>query len=822
MMKLEKKIFVLLMLVGIIPLGIVSYIDYYYAKKSLKEEVLESLESLSSHKVAMINKIFGKFEKKVITASQRPFIVAQTKGLLACYKKNQQQYNRYIKKLDILAKNYISLNEYYDIFIIAKNGDIIYTVKKEDDFRSNIHQAPCQGTLFEKVFNKTLQSDTVAVSSFRIYTPSQRPANFITTPIKDENNNTIAVLAVQMDIDILYDEIMTNGKLDKTLESVLVDKEDGYIIVLNPLKFNKSIAFKKKIRLDSPMAKPIREAFKGENGQGEHIDYRGEKVLTVWSLVPKLGAVLIVKQDTKEAYAKVNSIRYSIVIVAFFTLLMISYLFYLLVQMINNLNQQKERYEMAIDGANEGLWEWNLESKTFLLSNRAKEILAYKKPFLGTLKEIFQLIHPDDLKKLKTFINDVMQSKKSYKTSYRIKQSDGKYIWVLDRAKVIYKDDKIIRIIGFITDITKEKELEEEIRKTKDFFELILDNFPYIVVIKKIDGTVLYANKTARMFVKEDMIGKNPIQNIGEEAGKKVLELSQKALEKGKAETVVSYKKEEKEYFFHTLAFVIPKENGEVLIGATYYDVTEHERTKQALLDKDKLMIIQSRYAAMGEMIGMIAHQWRQPINAIAMDVNNMLFDIEVESIDIVEFKTTLNSVLEQTNHLSKTIDDFRNFFKSDKEKKEVKINEILEDALKIIGKSLSNNDIEVVIHNNSTSTMKLYARELLQVFINILVNAKDALIEYQEANREIEIFIEDKNEWIEILICDNAGGIKDDIMSKIFEPYFSTKEQKQGTGLGLYISKTIVDKHLYGTLQAYNGKDGACFEIKLYKENQK
>ena len=117
---------------------------------------------------------------------------------------------------------------------------------------------------------------------------------------------------------------------------------------------------------------------------------------------------------------------------------------------------------------------------------------------------------------------------------------------------------------------------------------------------------------------------------------------------------------------------------------------------------------------------------------------------------------------------------------------------------------------------------MKLYARELLQVFINILVNAKDALIEYQEANREIEIFIEDKNEWIEILICDNAGGIKDDIMSKIFEPYFSTKEQKQGTGLGLYISKTIVDKHLYGTLQAYNGKDGACFEIKLYKENQK
>ncbi|NPA65484.1 MAG: PAS domain S-box protein [Epsilonproteobacteria bacterium] len=821
-MKSEKKIFIFLLLLGLIPLGVVSFIDYYYAKKSLQEEVLENLESLASHKIEMVDKTFQRFENKVIAASKRPFVIRQTKGILQCYTKDEKQYQYYIEQLDILAKNYISLNEFYDIFIIAPNGDIVYTVKKEKDFQSNIHQRPARGTLFEKVFNKTLKTDSLAISSFRIYEPSQRPANFITTPIKDENGHTIAIFAVQMDIDILYDEIMTNSKYDKTLESILVDIQDDYLMILNPLKFDKSLAFKKKIRLDSPQAQPIVEAFNGKNGQGEHIDYRGENVLMVWNQIPKLGIVLILKEDTKEAYAKIGTIRYSVVGVALLVFLMISYIFFQLVQMIKDLNRQKERYEMAVDGANEGLWEWNLASRTVTLSKRAQEILGYNKAYFHTFRDVFKLIHPDDLKKLKKFIHEVFQNKKPYKTFYRIKQADGTYIWVLDRAKVIYEDNKVVRIIGFITDITKEKELEEKIRKTKEFFELILDSFPYIVVIKKMDGKVIYANKKAKQFVHEDIVGKNPIENIGEEAGKKVLQLAKEAIQHTKAEAVIPYTKGSKQYYFHTLAFVIPKENGELLIGATYYDVTKHEIMKKELHTKDELMIIQSRYAAMGEMIGMIAHQWRQPITSIAMDVNNMLGDIDLDLLDIQEFKKSLRGILEQINYLSRTIDDFRNFFKSDKEQREVVIVDVLNDALKIIGKSLSNNDIDVVVKDNSISKVKIYERELLQVFINLLLNAKDSLIENQKEDKKVTIVIDEGSDYIRITICDNGGGIKNDIMPKIFEPYFSTKKQKQGTGLGLYMSKTIVDKHLYGTLHAFNSKEGACFEINLYKENIK
>jgi signal transduction histidine kinase len=220
----------------------------------------------------------------------------------------------------------------------------------------------------------------------------------------------------------------------------------------------------------------------------------------------------------------------------------------------------------------------------------------------------------------------------------------------------------------------------------------------------------------------------------------------------------------------------------------------------------------------MGEMISMIAHQWRQPISVIGMCANNMLLDIELENMDTKEFDKQLHDILFQTEHLSSTIDDFRNFFKPNKHKEYVSIKNILEDALKLLEKSFENHLITLSLRISSDTMVLIHKRELLQVFLNILKNAKEALEHNAGEQGLISIVLKENAQNVCIKICDNGGGISPEVMQHLFEPYFSTKSEKNGTGLGLYMSKTIVEKHLFGELKAYNHDDGACFEICLPK----
>ena len=232
--------------------------------------------------------------------------------------------------------------------------------------------------------------------------------------------------------------------------------------------------------------------------------------------------------------------------------------------------------------------------------------------------------------------------------------------------------------------------------------------------------------------------------------------------------------------------------------------------------EKDELMIAQSRHAAMGEMISMIAHQWRQPIAVISMAVNNILIDIELGMVDEEQLTEIANDILEQTNHLSKTIDDFKDFFKPGKKKELIKVNDVIEESMKIIGKSLENNNIELIKEFDSSISIDTFSRELLQVILNLLKNAKEALIDNQIAKKKIIVRTFDENGFITIEICDNGKGIDETIKDNIFQPYFSTKEEKMGTGLGLYMSKTIIEKHIKGILDFYNKDDGVCFFIKI------
>ncbi len=253
------------------------------------------------------------------------------------------------------------------------------------------------------------------------------------------------------------------------------------------------------------------------------------------------------------------------------------------------------------------------------------------------------------------------------------------------------------------------------------------------------------------------------------------------------------------------------------LLTETIFEVeSSRKHMQEELIYKDEMMLAQSRNAAMGEMISMIAHQWRQPISVIAMGANNIIADIELGDIQENRLRKYTTDILEKVKELSKTIDDFKNFFRPDKELSNVLITDVFDDVFSVVGESLRNAGIEVKTEYYNDRVFTTYSRELMQVLINILKNAKEAIGQSDKIQKRILIVTYEAKDAIGIKICDSGEGIDEEIINKIFDPYFSTKSQNVGTGLGLYMSKTIIEKHLNGIIVAYNIKSGACFEIEL------
>lgn len=244
----------------------------------------------------------------------------------------------------------------------------------------------------------------------------------------------------------------------------------------------------------------------------------------------------------------------------------------------------------------------------------------------------------------------------------------------------------------------------------------------------------------------------------------------------------------------------------------------EHRVEEEVAKNKanEEMMIFQSRHAAMGEMISMIAHQWRQPVSTLSMIANNMVIDIALGEINPKNLEATADEILSQSVYLSQTIDDFTDFFKPSKTKESFLPSNVLKDALNIIGKSIENNKIDLIIKNHSEHQVRGYPHELMQVYINLLKNAKEAFLTSNDQSKHITIDTYEENDRIITKISDNGRGIKPEIIEKIFSPYFTTKEEFNGTGLGLYMSKIIIENHLMGKIWVESEANNTCFLISL------
>ena len=233
-------------------------------------------------------------------------------------------------------------------------------------------------------------------------------------------------------------------------------------------------------------------------------------------------------------------------------------------------------------------------------------------------------------------------------------------------------------------------------------------------------------------------------------------------------------------------------------------------------LEKDRFLIHQARFAAMGEMLNSIAHQWRQPLNNIGLLLQCAQMDHGEGHLDEAAFKQLVNKCMEMLQFLSQTIDDFQVFFRPKRERELFDPYCMLEKALSLERSNFEKRSISIQVNNHGTVEMLGFGNEFTQAILNILNNAAEVLAERGVAEPVIEIRCSHENGMNIIAVRDNGGGITPEIMDKIFDPYFTTKFMSQGTGLGLYMTKMIIEKNMGGRIVASNTAAGAEFVIEL------
>ena len=259
--------------------------------------------------------------------------------------------------------------------------------------------------------------------------------------------------------------------------------------------------------------------------------------------------------------------------------------------------------------------------------------------------------------------------------------------------------------------------------------------------------------------------------------------------------------------------------NNQIFKIVTIVDIEDLKR-------KENLMAEQSKLVAMGEMLGNIAHQWRQPLNIISMSSSNLKLKNDMGELNSSTLRESLSLILKTINHLSDTIETFNDFLKTDKEKSIFNVNDNIKNSISLVDNFFKNFNIDIVLELDDDVFLNNLANEFSQAFINILNNAKDAIVLNLKDNESGLIKIKTKkiDNFIEILVLDNALGVDKDILNKIFEPYFTTKHKYQGTGLGLYMTRKIINSSMGGEISVQNKKfthnkkeyKGAEFKIKI------
>jgi len=490
------------------------------------------------------------------------------------------------------------------------------------------------------------------------------------------------------------------------------------------------------------------------------------------------------------------------------------------------LQTSEKQYRRLFESAKDGILILDAETGVIVDANPfILRLLSYSYPEMVGMK-LWEIGLFADIAESKVSFKELQTKKYIRYEDLPLKTKEGRQIEV-EFVSNLYDVDQKKVIQCNIRDITERLRSEQRLHESEGNFSSITSAAQDAIVMMDNEGKISYWNQAAEIlfgYSEQEVIGEDlhtllaPEQfleahRIGFEHFKKTGE--GEAI--GKTLELSALKKDGTEFSIELSLSAIMKEGKWNAIGIIR-DISKRKKMEEELRVKDKIMMIQSRQAAMGDMIAMIAHQWRQPLSIMSMEANNLKLSLALEEEITTELlEKHIESISEQVEQLSQTIDDFRNFFKPNQAKEIVTVSDILEKTMRIIRKSMEDNNIAVLIENRSETKLETYPNQLLQVFINIINNAKDILKSKSISDAKVLITINDVEESVITSICDNGGGIPKNVMDRIGEPYFTTKKT-EGTGLGLYMSKSIITEHLNGKFTWANRDGGVCFTIILPK----
>ncbi len=495
-----------------------------------------------------------------------------------------------------------------------------------------------------------------------------------------------------------------------------------------------------------------------------------------------------------------------------------------------SLEHWKKRFELAIIASNDGLWDINFKTKKIYFSSAWLNMFGYKKGEVEKFSSWFKLIHNEDKKNVELLFEKIFAKKStSIICEYRLQTKNNGFKWVLARGKVFFDSEgNLDRMLMMSMDIDKNKRMKKELLD----IELLVEDGK-IVIFKLFNDenlSVKYISNSIKSFgfYKKDFENKdiNFIDLIYKD-DVSIVKAAIKAVLKNDLKDLTfvcrSLNASNEIRWISCRSIPIKNHSGEVSFFYGYInDITKIKVSQEELKlqvkeevdknrQKDRILIQQSKLAAMGEMLGSIAHQWRQPLNNVSLIIQFLRDNYRNEDVSTSKLEKFMNKANYHIEYMSDTIDDFRNFYKPSKTQNEFSLKLCVDSLLYMVKTQFENENIKIDFEFEDVLIIN-YENELKQSILNILNNAKDALLLKKKNTKfdalisikiKKDIFKEEKT--VKLIISNNGGNIKEDIIDKIFEPYFTTKFESQGTGIGLYMTKSIIETNMKGKIEVQN-----------------
>ena len=497
----------------------------------------------------------------------------------------------------------------------------------------------------------------------------------------------------------------------------------------------------------------------------------------------------------------------------------------------------KEQLQFLAEISGVAFWEFDFKTNIFKLNDFYYKFLKttaeYENGYEMSVENYLEAFIPTSSQVIVANVIEYAYTQTNDYTSkfeYEMRRRDNEILKVLVDIRISYdKDGKPDKAYGTKKDLTYEKnkqlnlevsleEQRQETLKSDILFKTIFDQTLDGITIMDLESNFLLANNAyLKMtdFSIEELKKKSCIKLTVPEMREKAIISIKTTIKKGIYGSFQKscYVKNRRKIDIVMDMVLMPDKKS---ILAITKDVTLKNKYAKEREEQEKYLLQQSRLAQMGEMIGNIAHQWRQPLNALGLIIQKIGFYQSNGMLDDKKIETSIIKSMDLIANMSTTIDDFSDFFKPNKSKENFLLHEVIHKSYSILEHSFRQIAIVCSFDVDDDIAISGFKNEFSQVILNILNNAKDAILDKKIEFPVIKINTSKIEDGISINIIDNAGGIDENIIEQIFYPYFTTKHKDTGTGIGLYMSKMIIEDHMNGRLSVENLENGACFSIHL------